>query len=77
MGALGKFLIRWIIMILIIGAYVVFRDLIGWDEGLDWSRFADFSALGTLGLFLLAVYSHKRQTNPVPLEDHLPCSSEP
>lgn len=60
MRALGKLLIRWIIMILINGAYVVFRDLIGWDEGLDWSRFADFSALGTLGLFLLAIYSHKK-----------------
>lgn len=59
MKALRKFLVRWIIMILIIGAYVVFRDAIGWDEGLDWSRFAEFSALGTLGLFLLAVYSRK------------------
>ena len=59
MKALGKFLVRWIIMILIIGAYVVFRDVIGWDKGLDWSRCADFSALGTLGLFLLAVYSRK------------------
>ncbi len=60
MAALGKFLFNWIIMILIIGAYVVFRDVIGWDEGLNWSRFADFSALGTLGLFLLAVYSNKK-----------------
>ena len=60
MEDVGKFLVRWIIMILIIGAYVVFRDIIGWDEGLDWSRFADFSALGTLGLFLLAVYSRKK-----------------
>ncbi|MBG6122580.1 hypothetical protein [Corynebacterium aquatimens] len=47
-------------MILIIGAYVVLRDVIGWDEDLDWSRFADFSALGTLGLFLLAVYSREK-----------------
>lgn len=61
MDDVGKFLVRWIIMILIIGAYVVFRDIIGWDEGLDWSRFADFSALGTLGLFLLAVYSRKKE----------------
>lgn len=60
MEAVGKILVRWIIMILIIGAYVVFRDVIGWDEELDWSRFADFSALGTLGLFFLAVYSHKK-----------------
>ena len=60
MEDVGKFLVRWIVMILIIGAYVVFRDIIGWDEGLDWSRFADFSALGTLGLFLLAVYSNKK-----------------
>nr|WP_011018356.1 hypothetical protein [Corynebacterium jeikeium]AAL96594.1 YpkL [Corynebacterium jeikeium] len=60
MEDVGKFLVRWIIMILIIGAYVAFRDIIGWDEGLDWSRFADFSALGTLGLFLLAVYSRKK-----------------
>ena len=61
MDDVGKFLVRWIIMILIIGAYVVFRDIIGWDEGLDWSRFADFSALVTLGLFLLAVYSRKKE----------------
>ncbi|MGV0430950.1 hypothetical protein ACUY22_11930 [Corynebacterium tuberculostearicum] len=60
MEYVGKFLVRWIIMILIIGAYVVFRDIIGWDERLDWSRFADFFALGTLGLFLLAVYSRKK-----------------
>ena len=60
MEDVGKFLVRWIVMILIIGAYVVFRDIIGWDEGLDWSRFADFSALGTLGLFFLAVYSRKK-----------------
>ncbi|GAB3083881.1 hypothetical protein CAQUA_00680 [Corynebacterium aquatimens] len=60
MEAVGKFLVRWIIMILIIGAYVVLRDVIGWDEDLDWSRFADFSALGTLGLFLLAVYSREK-----------------
>ena len=60
MEDVGKFLVRWIIMILILGAYVAFRDIIGWDEGLDWSRFADFSALGTLGLFLLAVYSRKK-----------------
>lgn len=59
MATLRKFLVRWIIMILIIGVYVVFRDIIGWDEGLNWSRFAEFSALGTLGLFLLAVYSNK------------------
>ena len=60
MEAVGKILFRWIIMILIIGAYVVVRDVIGWDESLDWSRFADFAALGTLGLFILAVYSHKK-----------------
>lgn len=49
-------------MILIIGVYVVFRSVIGWDEVLDWSRFAEFAALGTLGLFLLAVYSPKSRT---------------
>lgn len=49
-------------MILIIGVYVVFRSVIGWDEDLDWSRFAEFAALGTLGLFLLAVYSPKSRT---------------
>lgn len=47
-------------MILIIAVYVVFRSVIGWDEALDWSRFAEFTALGTLGLFLLSVYSPKR-----------------
>lgn len=60
MESLGKFLFKWVIMILIIAVYVVFRSVIGWDEGLDWSRFAEFSALGTLGLFLLSVYSPKR-----------------
>lgn len=60
METVRQFLVRWIIMILIIGAYVVFRDVIGWDETLSWSRFADFVALGTLGLFLLAVYSPKK-----------------
>lgn len=60
MATLGKFLVKWIIMILIIGVYVVFRDIIGWDEDLNWSRFAEFSALGTFGLFLLAVYSNKK-----------------
>lgn len=47
-------------MILIIGAYVLFRDAVGWDESFDWSRFADFTALGTLGVFLLTVYSGKK-----------------
>lgn len=61
MEALGKILVRWIIMILIIGAYVVLRDVIGWDEGLNWSRFTDLSAFGTLGLFLLAVYSRTKE----------------
>ncbi len=60
MEKLRKFLIRWIIMILIIGAYVLFRDAVGWDESLDRSRFADFTALGTLGVFLLTVYSGKK-----------------
>lgn len=60
METLGKLLFKWIVMILIIGAYVVFRSVIGWDEDLSWSRFAEFSALGTLGLFLLAVYSPKK-----------------
>lgn len=60
METVRQFLVRWIIMILIIGAYVIFRDVIGWDENLSWSRFTEFSALGTLGLFLLAVYSPKK-----------------
>lgn len=47
-------------MILIIGAYVLFWDVIGWNEDLSWSRFADFSVLGTLGLFILTVYSYKK-----------------
>lgn len=59
METLGKFLFKWIIMILIIAVYVVFRSVIGWDEALDWSRFAEFTALGSLGLFLLSVYSPK------------------
>ncbi|OFT88912.1 hypothetical protein HMPREF3098_06925 [Corynebacterium sp. HMSC28B08] len=60
MEKLRRFLIRWIIMILIIGAYVLFRDAVGWDESFDWSRFADFTALGTLGVSLLTVYSGKK-----------------
>lgn len=60
METVRQFLVRWIIMILIIGAYVIFRDVIGWDENLSWSRFTEFWALGTLGLFLLAVYSPKK-----------------
>ncbi|WJY73753.1 hypothetical protein CAURIC_10790 [Corynebacterium auriscanis] len=60
MEKLRKFLIRWIIMILTIGAYVLFRDAVGWDESLDWSRFAGSTALGTLGVFLLTVYSGKK-----------------
>lgn len=62
MKTLGKLFFKWIITLLIIGVYVVFRSVIGWDEDLDWSRFAEFAALGTLGLFLLAVYSPKRRT---------------
>lgn len=60
METLGKFLFKWIIMILIIAVYVFFRSVIGWDEALDWSRFAEFLALGTLGLFLLTIYSPKK-----------------
>lgn len=52
----GKFLSRWAFMVLIIGAYSIFRDIVGWDSKFDWSRFADFVALGTLGMVLLLIY---------------------
>lgn len=48
-------------MILIIGIYIVFRNAVGWDESLNWSRFADLSALGTLGLFILVIYTREKK----------------
>lgn len=61
MTTVGKILVRWIIMILIIGIYIVFRNAVGWDESLNWSRFADLSALGTLGLFILVIYTREKR----------------
>lgn len=52
----GKALFRWVTMLLGLLAYFGVRKLIGWDETMNWSRFSDLAALGTLILFLLVVY---------------------
>lgn len=52
-----RFVLRWVVMVLILGAYSFLRVAFGWDAEFDRSRFADFVALGTLGLALLAIYT--------------------
>lgn len=54
-----RFALRWVNMVLLLVAYLLLRVAFGWDAEFDWSRFSDFCALGTLGLFLVAVYTEK------------------
>ncbi len=60
MESVRKFLFKWVVGILFLVAYVAFRSFIGWDEQMDWSRFSELAALGTLGLFLLTVYTGRK-----------------
>lgn len=65
MQAVKKFFTTWLGMLAILLVYFFIRNLIGWDEAMNWSRFEELSAFGTLALFIISIYRPKTPEHKV------------
>ncbi|AKK07167.1 hypothetical protein CMUST_14370 [Corynebacterium mustelae] len=54
-------LLRWVTLIVGLLGYVFLLKLLGFDSKVDWELYSNLVALGTLILFVVAVYGRPKK----------------